>query len=160
MFYWVSFSQTPTFTILFSVPKIFRSTFSHPLPSQPPRAHHLTFVAGIMEQSVFHHFALPERLPDSEDANLNEVEAKLTDHLLVAVRIMRDYAAGDELRSDVSSIWERLRQCLVVSKAVTRDGKVDRTRLLSELRGMNALSAILLDIRSQNAALLIHRLSE
>ena len=113
-----------------------------------------------MEQSVFHHFALPERLPASEDANLNDIEARLTDHLLVAIRIMRDAATGDQSRSNVSSIWERLRQCLGISKAVTRDGRVDRTLLLSELRGMTALGAILLDIRSQNAALLIHRLSE
>jgi hypothetical protein len=124
------------------------------------RTHHPTFAVGTMEQSLFHHFALPQRLPDSEDANLNDVEARLTDHLLGAVRLMRDSAARDDLRFDVSSIWERLRQCLVVSKIVTRDGRVDRTRLLSELRGITALGAILLDIRSQNAALLIHRLSE
>lgn len=113
-----------------------------------------------MEQSLFNHFALPQRLPNCEDANLNEVEARLTDHLVRAVGLMRDFAARDELRFDVSSIWERLRQCLVVSKNVTRDGRVDKTRLLSELRGMTALGAVLLDIRSQNAALLIHRLSE
>jgi hypothetical protein len=112
-----------------------------------------------MEQSLFNHLALPQHLPHSEDASLDDVEVGLTDHLLVAVRLMRDYAAGDELRSEVSSVWERLRQCLVVSKAVTRNGRDDKMRLLSELRRMTALDAILVDIRSQNAALLIHRLS-
>ncbi|KAH6855507.1 hypothetical protein B0I37DRAFT_395568 [Chaetomium sp. MPI-CAGE-AT-0009] len=114
----------------------------------------------MMGKSLFHHLALPQHLPQSEDENLHDVEARLTDQLLVAARLMRDSAAGDELRSEASGVWERLRQCLVVSKAVTRDGRVDRMRLLSELRTMTALDAILLDIRSQNAALLIHRLSE
>lgn len=112
-----------------------------------------------MEKLLFHHLALPQHLPHTEDANLDDVEARLTDHLLAAVRLMRDSAAGDELRSEASSVWERLRQCLIVSKTVTRDGRVNKTRLLSELRRMTALDAIFLDIRSQNAALLIHRLS-
>ncbi|KAK4153830.1 hypothetical protein C8A00DRAFT_43330 [Chaetomidium leptoderma] len=113
-----------------------------------------------MEKSLFHHFALPQRLPHSEDANLDDVEGRLTAYLVMAVRLMRESAAGDELRSESSSVWERLQQCLVVSKAVTRDGRVDRMRLLSELRRMTALDAILVYIRSQNAALLIHRLSD
>ena len=113
-----------------------------------------------MEKSLFHHFALPQRLPHSEDANLDDVEARLSHYLLMAIRVMRDSAAGDKLRSEASSIWERLQQCLIVSKAITRDGRVDRMQLLSGLRRMTALDAILLHIRSQNAALLIHRLSE
>ncbi|KAK3290215.1 uncharacterized protein B0H64DRAFT_350596 [Chaetomium fimeti] len=113
-----------------------------------------------MERSLFHHLALPQRLPHSEDANLYDVEARLTEQLLVAVRLMRDSAVGDQIRLEASSVWERLRQCLVVSSAITRDNRVDRVRLLSEFRRMAALNAILLDIRSQNAALLIHRLSE
>jgi hypothetical protein len=114
----------------------------------------------IMEKSVFNHLALPQNLPHSEDARLDDVEVWLTDHLLMAVRLMRDSAAGDDLRSETSSVWERLRECLVVSKAVTRDGRVDKMRLLSELRRMTARDAILVDIRSQNAALLIHRVPE
>lgn len=114
-----------------------------------------------MEKVLFHHFALPQRLPHAEDANVDDVEARLTDHLLVAARLMQDSAAGDDgLRSEALGVWGRLRQCLAVSQAATRDGRVDRMRLLSGLRGMTALGAILVHIRSQNAALLIHRLSE
>lgn len=112
-----------------------------------------------MEKLLFHHLALPQQLPHAEDADLSAIEASLTDQLLVAVSLMRD-SARDALQSGSCCVWERVRQCLAVSKAILNDGRVDRIRLLSALRTIQPLEVLLLHVRNQNAALLIHRVPE
>ncbi|KXX81310.1 hypothetical protein MMYC01_201930 [Madurella mycetomatis] len=113
-----------------------------------------------MNESVFHHLALPQRLPHSEEANLDEIEAALIDQLITATRLMHDsQRGGPTLQSKASDAWESIRRCLVVSKAVNRGGKVNREKLLWELRSMAPSDALLLHVRSQNAALFMHRIS-
>jgi hypothetical protein len=115
-----------------------------------------------MEQSLFNHFALPQRIPHSEDANLDEIEIHLADHLLAATRTI-EKCVGDQpnLWSNWTSttVWGSIRQCLATSKVVNHGGRVNQMRLLSALASMTPSDIVLLHIRSQNAAVLIHRLS-
>ncbi|KAK0726366.1 hypothetical protein B0T21DRAFT_453008 [Apiosordaria backusii] len=116
-----------------------------------------------MEVALFNHLALPVRVPASEDSNLDEIEIKLTDHLIANVRHMceatrQPYQANSH-SSDIPKAWDSIRLCLELSKAVNRSGRVNRTTLLSELRYLGPNNALIIHISSQNAALLIHRLS-
>lgn len=115
-----------------------------------------------MNLSMFHHLALPECLPHSEDADLDDIEVGLIDQLLAAARVMQDSnrcEPNPKPQSQPSAVWTSIRRCLAVSKAINRCGKVNREKLLSELRSMPATDPLILHIRSQNAALLIYRLS-
>ena len=115
-----------------------------------------------MDAAIFAHLALPAQLPQSEDANLDAIEVCLVDHLLVTARTMRDLpsheALGPRSSKDVNA-WESIRQCLIVSKAVNSGGIVNKSKFLAELGHLGVGNALVLYIRSQNAALLIHRLA-
>lgn len=115
-----------------------------------------------MEIALYNHLALPLRVPPSEDGNLSDLEIQLTDHLISNVRIMcqafrQPYQPGAH-PSAISKAWEYIRLCLESSKTVNRNGRVNRTTLLSEFRHLAQGNAVILHISSQNAALLVHRL--
>ncbi|KAK4651864.1 hypothetical protein QC762_0097090 [Podospora pseudocomata] len=115
-----------------------------------------------MEIALYNHLALPLRVPPSEDGNLSDLEIQLTDHLISNVRIMcqafrQPYQPGAH-PSAISKVWEYIRLCLESSKTVNRNGRVNRTTLLSEFRHLAQGNAVILHISSQNAALLVHRL--
>jgi hypothetical protein len=111
-----------------------------------------------MDRSIFCHLALPERLPHSENADLDEIEAGLIDRALVSACRMQNVAAEESnLRDKASHAWECIRLCLLASKCANRRGRVSKRELLSEIASMTVPGALLLYIRSQNAALLVHR---
>ncbi|GAB1316962.1 hypothetical protein MFIFM68171_07172 [Madurella fahalii] len=111
-----------------------------------------------MDESVFHHLALPQRLPHSEEANLDEIETALIDRLIIATRLMQGPERGEPtIQSKASIAWGSIRRCLDACKAVNHGGNVNREKLLSELRCMTPTDVLVLHIRSQNAALLVHR---
>ncbi|KAK3307698.1 uncharacterized protein B0T15DRAFT_415095 [Chaetomium strumarium] len=115
-----------------------------------------------MEHSLFHHFALPQNIPHSEDANLDDVETHLANHLLAATRTIEG-CVGDQpnlwLDWKSTTVWGSIRQSLATSRSVNRGGRVNQMRLLWALASMTPSDIVLLHIRSQNAAVLIHRLS-
>lgn len=121
-----------------------------------------------MDEALFNHLALPPRLPHGEDPNLDAIEASLVDWLIDGARFMQErdgrgpstYYQGPAKELTASAAWSSILQCLVSSKAVNRDGRINRTRLLTEMSCMTGTNALVLHIRSQNAALLIHRFSE
>jgi hypothetical protein len=102
-----------------------------------------------MDAAIFAHLALPAQLPQSEDGNLDAIEACLVDHLLATARTMRDLPSHEALGP----------RCLIVSKAVNSGGIVNKSKFLAELGHLGVGNALVLYIRSQNAALLIHRLA-
>ncbi|KAK4183027.1 hypothetical protein QBC35DRAFT_545071 [Podospora australis] len=115
-----------------------------------------------MEKSLFHHLALPPCLPQREDTAIDDVEAELIDRLIIGAQLMRDALSDhrdNPLSSTCQSAWESVRLFLATSKAVNHGGRVIRTELLPELRliAATATNALILHIRNQNAALLIHR---
>ncbi|KAK4171158.1 hypothetical protein QBC36DRAFT_367904 [Triangularia setosa] len=115
-----------------------------------------------MEVALFNHLALPVHVPPSEDSNLDEIEMELTDRLIADVRLMcektRQQYQVDAHPSYISKAWDAIRLCLESSKAVNRNGRVNRTTLLSEFRYLGRRNALIIHISSQNAALLVHRL--
>ncbi|KAK3356620.1 hypothetical protein B0T25DRAFT_603140 [Lasiosphaeria hispida] len=123
-----------------------------------------------MDCSLFNHLALPPRLPSGEDPNINEIEDSAIDLLLAGAQLLRGgpstFAShpdnGQTLQTNKASndAWESVHRCLEASKLVNRRGQVNKLDLVSRLRCMTATDALVLHIRSQNAALLIHRLHQ
>jgi len=110
-----------------------------------------------MEPFLFHHLTLPQRLPHAQEGNLNEVELALVGRLVLGAQRMRDaHGLGSSPSADT---WESIRLCLSCSKDLNRRGAVDRVKLLSQFQQLGARNALIVYIRSQNAALMIHRLS-
>ncbi|KAK0642864.1 hypothetical protein B0T16DRAFT_354150 [Cercophora newfieldiana] len=116
-----------------------------------------------MDSALFHHFALPQRLPGAEDNKLDEVEALLVDHLVRAADRVRRPAGREThdypLRENVTSAWSSVANFLTASKTVNRGGLVNSAKLRTELGCLGVGGALLLYIRSQNAALFVYRLA-
>ncbi|KAK4234701.1 hypothetical protein C8A03DRAFT_18447 [Achaetomium macrosporum] len=115
-----------------------------------------------MEQSLFNHFALPQSIPHSEDADLDGVELNLNDYLFTATRVIENSVRDQPtlwFNWKSTTVWESIQECLTTSKKVNRGGRVNQMKLLLALSRMTASDIVLLHIRSQNAAILIHRLS-
>ena len=121
-----------------------------------------------MDKAVFHHLALPQRLPGSEDLNVDEIETNIVSRLIAACRLMfatttafhPGVPAGSHQLS-LSTAWSTIERSLAVSHGVNRKGRINKAHLLSELRSLAGAAtsrpeALVLHVRSQNAAILIH----
>lgn len=112
-----------------------------------------------MESALFYHLVFPPKLPQKEDANLDEIEATLVAHLVAAARAMIETSPSGGLGlQQASSAWEFLERCLRATRSVNRHGGVNKTRLLAEMRSMRASDTLFIHVRSQNAGIIIHRL--
>ncbi|KAK4169727.1 hypothetical protein QBC43DRAFT_37606 [Cladorrhinum sp. PSN259] len=108
-----------------------------------------------MDKSLFHHLALPPRLPQREDPHLDDVEESLVHQLIGAARSM---VASHETAN--STTWESVRKCLAISRSINSGGRINKTRLMAEMKAMYPKDFLILHIRSQNAGLIVHRQSE
>ncbi|KAK3984329.1 hypothetical protein QBC44DRAFT_388524 [Cladorrhinum sp. PSN332] len=114
-----------------------------------------------MEKTLFHHLALPPQLPHREDPNVNDIEENLVVQLVSASRLMQGVSSnGEPHPAAFVMAWESLRKCLTISRSFNSGGRVNKTRLLAEMRWINANDVMILHIRAQNAGLIIHRQSE
>lgn len=123
-----------------------------------------------MERTVFNHLALPQRLPGAEDANIDEVEATIAARLVAACRLMfatttafhPNSAVGSGRRLTASDAWNTIDRAISASRSVNKGGRVNKPRLLAQLESLARATssrpeALVLHIRRQNAAILIHR---
>ena len=104
------------------------------------------------QESVFNHVALPTQLPHRADANVAEIERVLVDHLLNAAQFMRNAQNGP-----LSQSWESVCRCLDVCKMLNMGGQVERSRLVTALRQMQAGDFLVLHIETQNAGIFVRR---
>ncbi|KAK0714105.1 hypothetical protein B0T26DRAFT_784054 [Lasiosphaeria miniovina] len=109
-----------------------------------------------MDKTLYNHLALPDKLPQSEDCP-DEIENNLIDRFLVGARQMHQLSTPHS-----TAAWEAIQRCLTAAKVVHCRGRLDRSRLLTQLRAFTECRErhdfLVFHIRSQNAALLIHRL--
>lgn len=109
-----------------------------------------------MLRSLFNHIALPARLPQQQEHNIDEIEIALADHLISAAKDMRDSQAGGQFYR----IWDSLRISLESFKSLNIGGRLERSQLKSRLNQMKPSDLIILHIPTQNAGIFIHRLTE
>jgi len=122
-----------------------------------------------MERTVFHHLALPQRLPGAEDANIDEVEATIAGRLVAACRLMfatttafHPNLASGPGQSTASDTWSTIERAVSTSHSVNKGGRINKPRLLAQLESLARATssrpeALVLHIRRQNAAILIHK---
>lgn len=122
-----------------------------------------------MERTIFNHLALPPRLPGAEDANIDEVEASIAARLVAACRLMfatttafHPSPAVGSGRLTASEAWNTIDRAISASYTVNKGGRVNKPRLLAQLRSLALATSsrpevLVLHIRRQNAAVLIHR---
>lgn len=109
-------------------------------------------------ESLFHHVALPPRLPGKQEGNISQIGDALTDRLLSASRVMRDQMSGEFAES--WNTWDVVRLSLQTSKILNRGGKLDRNSLLTEFQSLGRNQVLILLITEQNAALTIRQQHE
>lgn len=107
--------------------------------------------AGVLK-SLFHHVALPAKLPQGSEHNINDIERSLVDRLIIAAKLMRDSQDGT-----CSQVWESIRRSLALCRTLNIGGKLERSRLASHLRQLVDSDLVILHITAQNAGLMIYK---
>ncbi|KAK4227346.1 hypothetical protein QBC38DRAFT_417082 [Podospora fimiseda] len=128
-----------------------------------------------VDKSLFYHLALPPQLPQREDPDprVINIEEILVARLVAAVRAVEAAPRHNHIQGvtcdatnpqslNLVTAWESIRKCLTVSRMVNSGGRVNKTRLLPEIRGVTQTpnNVLILYIRAQNAGLIIHRQSK
>lgn len=116
-----------------------------------------------MERALFHHLALPAHLPQSEDSNLDDIEASLRDRLIDSARSIQDvapYMFGSGRKLGTPGLGASIQSLLESSAAFTQCGKINSIQLAYELKSLSAKdgTTLLVYVRGQNAAIMFHRL--
>lgn len=103
-------------------------------------------------ECLFNHVALPPRLPGQSDKENDAIERALVDRLLNAVCFIRDLP-----KNDLYQEWDAIRSLLQTCKTLNAGGKLDKTSLLTEFKGLEHNELLILHIREQNAGVLVRR---
>lgn len=105
----------------------------------------------ILEEAYFH-VALPRDVPGRESKYLFNVEAKLLDFFIAAVKTLVPLVPLEH-----QTCVDALRLALVTSKALNVEGKLDQDQLAKEIGDLTYNHALILHVTEQNAALLIYK---
>jgi hypothetical protein len=105
-------------------------------------------------QSLCHHVALPDRLPNGKEGNLEEIENKLTDLALQACFDLSISTEDDRL----GSIWEKVAISIHTARLVNEGGKLESRSLLQAFRELDRDQALILHVVEQNAGLIIRHI--
>ncbi|KAJ9648167.1 hypothetical protein H2199_001945 [Coniosporium tulheliwenetii] len=108
-------------------------------------------MAELLE-SLFNHVALPPRLPGKQDTRIEQIEQALTVRISDASRALGDFT-NEKFRDQ----WNCIRRSLQACKTVNAGGKVSKTSLLAELRGLERRDLLIVHVTEQNAGLLVRR---
>ena len=103
-------------------------------------------------ESLFHHIALPPKVPGKQEPNINQIERLMVERLISSARDLRD-ASSEEYRD----LWDDIRRILQTCKNINAGGKLSRSSLLTELHALDERGLLILHIREQNAGLLVRR---
>ncbi|KAI0003525.1 hypothetical protein F4779DRAFT_621832 [Xylariaceae sp. FL0662B] len=112
-------------------------------------------VSARVLSSLFNHIALPARLPQRSDANIDEVEIAIVDRLLAAAKLMRDAQGGT-----CWHIWDRIRQSLLLCKTLNVRGRLESSQLVLQLKQLQDSGLVILHVATQNAGITIHKPAE
>ncbi len=102
-------------------------------------------------EAVFNHLVLPPRLPDQQDPDTRAVEQQILSHLVKACDDLR-------LKADVETAiaLDDLLHSLKICGKINQE-RLDKTLLLTALRGLRSDRVLIVYLVEQNAALLIYR---
>lgn len=107
-----------------------------------------------LRESIFHHVALPPRLPSRQETGIEGIRQDLTRRLHDASILLKNTHTKYEV---FARQWEHIRQAIAVSQTLHADGKLDRDTLLQAFEELKENDMLILHVSEQNAALLIRR---
>ncbi|KAI1469407.1 uncharacterized protein F4812DRAFT_328213 [Daldinia caldariorum] len=107
--------------------------------------------AGVLK-ALFHHIALPAKLPQSSASNTEDVERAILDRLVIAIKLMQNVMEGPLWQT-----WDSIRRSLLSCKTINIGGKLERTQLASRLRQLRDSDLVILHLGAQNAGLLVYK---
>ncbi|KAI1385347.1 uncharacterized protein F4822DRAFT_445312 [Hypoxylon trugodes] len=107
---------------------------------------------GVL-RSLFHHVALPSKLPGGAESNITDIERGLLDRLIAATKILENIQQDDVCRR----AWSSIRRSLLFGKALNIGGKIERSQLASHLRQLHNSDLVILHVAAQNAGVVIHK---
>ncbi|CAG8953309.1 hypothetical protein HYFRA_00003516 [Hymenoscyphus fraxineus] len=105
-----------------------------------------------MLESIFHHVALPPKLPNRQEAGLDTIQDSLTERLLNA-----SIAIRDSVYERHGPEWDCVRRSISVSKSINAGGRLDKTTLVKAFRELEGNEMLIVHISEQNAALLVQK---
>ncbi|XXH01215.1 hypothetical protein Hte_007569 [Hypoxylon texense] len=103
-------------------------------------------------RNLFYHVALPAKLPQRSDPNVEDVERALVDLLIVASEQMSYVQQGERQQA-----WNCIKQSLLCCKSFNIGGKLERGQLYSHLRNLHQSEFLILHVAAQNAGLIIYK---
>lgn len=106
-------------------------------------------------KSLFYHVAMPVKLPQRSDHDVENIERALVDRLTNASDEMSRVQKGV-----CQQVWERIKQSLQRCKNFNIGGKLERGQLFSHLRNLHQSEFLILHVAAQNAGLIISKPTE
>jgi len=112
-----------------------------------------------MDAAIFHHLALPPQLPQKEDENLPDIEDGLAQRLITSARKMLTAPRGNpEYQMGAVKAWGSIQLCLTNSQVINKNVALNKQSTREALANLDSHGALAIYVKSQNAALLIHRI--
>jgi len=108
-----------------------------------------------IDEHLVNHLFLPPQLPQGQEPGLTKIELGLLSRLEDAAICMRDLPANPS-----QELWQSVSRSLASCRRIAAYGRLDKTVLEAELRRLDPLDFMALNIREQNAGITIHRQSE
>lgn len=102
--------------------------------------------------SLFNHVVLPPELPGEADGQAGAVEKEMILRLLAVVNILKA-----KCEEDLFPIWQMIENTLSASSFVNEGGICNGPALFKVLKKLISEAAILVQIKEQNAALVIRK---
>jgi hypothetical protein len=99
---------------------------------------------------VFNHLVLPPKLPQSRDADIEDIESQIIIRLLDATGILKTLANGKSAEA-WDHVWASLETCRVVND----DGRLNRATLQDAFQTLQKREGLILHVAEQNAGILI-----
>lgn len=110
-----------------------------------------TYTYRAMLGDLVNHVVLPERLPEKQEMDISLLGPALTERVLQASRMLRDFD------HDNFQLWDDLRRVLLEVKQINRDGPLDKAALVQAFRQLEPGGFIILHVKEQNAGMLVSR---
>ncbi|KAF2019066.1 hypothetical protein BU24DRAFT_439393 [Aaosphaeria arxii CBS 175.79] len=109
---------------------------------------------------LIHHAVLPPKLPQGSDRSENEHEQALFDVLLQALSTFRGHLDSPQDQLQIHSTYNMVRSCKSLREG---SGNVNEARLrlaITQLKSDNDIHLIPIEVKSQNAGLLVRRYAD
>jgi hypothetical protein len=102
--------------------------------------------------SVFNHLVLPPAIPGTDDTAIDDVSYDITLRMIHATETAMNITGDAPWVDAFTTLHHSLRACLELN-----GGRLDRASLLSHFQTLHSDQVLILNVKEQNAGLLVRR---